>query len=65
MKHSFTNKENEVSQIDYEEPSGIFFSENIEESPLKRERRIIDDENMKIPEFPYNENNIKAVYKTF
>ena len=38
-----------------------FYSENIEESPLKKERYFQDEENLMIPEFPSNENNIKSV----
>jgi hypothetical protein len=39
----------------------MFFSENIEESPLKKDKRISEERTFKIPEFPYNENNIKSV----
>jgi hypothetical protein len=51
--------------VDYEDPSEVFISENIEDSPFKKDKRINEDclENFKIPEFPYNENNIKSVQK--
>ena len=44
-----------------EEASRAFFSENIEESPMKKDQRRQADKNFKIPEFTFNENNIKAV----
>lgn len=44
-----------------EEASRAFFSENIEESPMKKDQRKQADKNFKIPEFPYNENNIKSI----
>jgi hypothetical protein len=37
-----------------EDASRAFFSENIEESPLKKDQRKQADKNFKIPEFPYN-----------
>lgn len=43
-----------------EEASRAFFSENIDESPLKKDQRRQPEKNFKIPEFPYNENNIKT-----
>ena len=46
---------------EFDDPSGLFFSENIEESPLKKDKRISEERTFKIPEFPYNENNIKSV----
>jgi len=48
---------------DFDDPSGQYFSENIEESPMKKDKRISNDKNLKIPEFPYNENNIKSVQR--
>jgi len=44
-----------------EDPSLQFLSENIEESPQKGEPRIPEDfgSTCKIPEFPYNESNMK------
>jgi hypothetical protein len=41
----------------------MFFSENIEESPMKKDKRISEERSFIIPEFPYNENNIKSVQR--
>lgn len=45
---------------DFDDSVPQFFSENIEESPLKKDYRLSDERSFKIPEFPYNENNIKS-----
>ena len=44
---------------DLDEQAAQYFSENIEESPLKMDRRLAEDHQFKVPEFPNNENNIK------
>lgn len=61
MPHGY-KKEDPTIDDDVDDPS---LSENIDESPLKRDGRITESENkhFKIPEFPYNENNIKRVQR--
>lgn len=49
---------------DIDDPSCVSFSENIDESPSKKEDRVIIDDptsHFKIYEFNYNEHNAKSV----
>ena len=62
MPHGY-HKPDPTANDDVDDPS---LSENIDESPLKRDGRITEAETkqFKIPEFPYNENNIKRVQRS-
>lgn len=41
----------------------MFLSENIDDSPFKKDKRVSEEneQNLKIPEFSYHENDIKSM----
>ena len=52
-----------VGNAEYDDPSCVSMSENIDESPSKKDKIVIEDpaSHFKIYEFNYNEHNAKSV----
>ena len=53
-----------IKDAEFDDPP-VLLSENIDDSPFKKDKRINEEyeQNFKIPEFAYHENDIKSVQR--